>query len=1008
MASDGDRPQAPLFEPNLPAANDETSWDAQFSRIVDTEFEAVNSRRAALEALRLADGLDRTDTPVDADKPFTQLAPAGGKMVDVVGLALSGGGIRSSALCLGVLQALNHHDLIKRIDYLSTVSGGGYIGSSLSATMTAASRFAFGEKPVPGQKVRASEISDTPAVGHIRNYSNYLIPAGGRDLITGIAIVVRGLVANIGFALPVVLLLAAITIFSNPARSCLYAPNLFGVAVRDGQIFSFLGNHETLKTLGFTLSGIVVALIVFIAGLIHRVVSPVNRRELFAYLAGIAVVMGVICNIAHYLPVAHFALTLSSGLLGLLLFLLWALWRSCLPDDHLQEFRSHLPTMGATYLVLVGAIAFFEFQPFMIAQMFGVAEDGGTDQSAGLVAGVVVGWIKSLAVITAPIAAIVTLFRQQFGDLLKGAGASDLTSRILAYVAKAAVWIAGLALPLLIWIGYLYLCFWGIANDKVVGAYSRQCDVSSWSAAPMLRPVESVPQLSGKIQFDSQAKTLSADIASKEAAPADEVPKVTAASHIPGWLLAAAKLLGDPNPDRWSMTLLGYYRISNNINLPMVLLYVIIAVVLFIVSWLMRPNANSLHRLYRDRLSKAFLFMPEMPKRRVAKDVPSIDQGRDFPELDLKLSQLCPRTADDDGANNYRLAAPYHLINAALNIQGSDYANRRGRNADFFLFSPVWTGSEATGYCDTAKLERKETGLDLATAMAISGAAASSNMGANSIKPLTPTLALLNVRLGYWLKNPQYVDDLTRPQHRSTLYLWAEITGRLYENADAVYLTDGGHIENLGAYELLRRRCKVIVAVDAEADASMNFGSLMTLQRYARIDLGIRIDLPWTQIRDRTRAIMALNAGKKAAEASADKSDDDAEKDHVHVAIGTIDYGCDQTGYLVYIKSSLTGDENDYIRDYARRNDTFPHETTGDQFFSEEQFEVYRALGFHMTHGFLHGDHPVAVGPGIAPRTARFTQPGEETIDKVRRALGWQVVQPPAITADPVIGPDQG
>jgi hypothetical protein len=80
-----------------------------------------------------------------------------------------------------------------------------------------------------------------------------------------------------------------------------------------------------------------------------------------------------------------------------------------------------------------------------------------------------------------------------------------------------------------------------------------------------------------------------------------------------------------------------------------------------------------------------------------------------------------------------------------------------------------------------------------------------------------------------------------------------------------------------------------------------------------------------------------------------------------HAAIGTIDYGDNEKGYIVYIKSSLSGDENDYIRDYARRYDRFPHETTGDQFFSEEQFEVYRALGFHMAHGLLGERDSVSV-----------------------------------------------
>ena len=70
------------------------------------------------------------------------------------------------------------------------------------------------------------------------------------------------------------------------------------------------------------------------------------------------------------------------------------------------------------------------------------------------------------------------------------------------------------------------------------------------------------------------------------------------------------------------------------------------------------------------------------------------------------------------------------------------------------------------------------------------------------------------------------------------------------ENSETIYLTDGGHIENLGIYELLRRRCRLIIAVDAEADPEMSFRSLVALQRYARIDLGVLIYLPWAEIRD--------------------------------------------------------------------------------------------------------------------------------------------------------------
>src|SRR6478609_4469160 len=131
MTGPGHQPQAGGVEPTLPAADDDKPWDGQFARIVQTEVQAINSRRVALGDVR-----------------FGKTYAVGNRTIDVVGLALSGGGIRSSAVCLGVLQALNHHDLIRRIDYLSTVSGGGYIGASLSATMTIAKRFVFGATPV--------------------------------------------------------------------------------------------------------------------------------------------------------------------------------------------------------------------------------------------------------------------------------------------------------------------------------------------------------------------------------------------------------------------------------------------------------------------------------------------------------------------------------------------------------------------------------------------------------------------------------------------------------------------------------------------------------------------------------------------------------------------------------------------------------------------------------------------------------------------------------------------
>src|ERR1700730_14263574 len=201
-------------------------------------------------------------------------------------------------------------------------------------------------------------------------------------------------------------------------------------------------------------------------------------------------------------------------------------------------------------------------------------------------------------------------------------------------------------------------------------------------------------------------------------------------------------------------------------------------------------------------------------------------------------------------------------------------------------------------------------------------------------------------------------------------YLAKETFGLLDENTKNVYLTDGGHFDNLGLYELFRRRCKVIIATDAEADPTLNFDSLIRLQRYARIDLGVRVDLPWEDIR--------RSSVKITNQTPHGSSDDPKRCCGPHVAVGRIEYGENEYGVLIYIKASMSGDESDLIRDYRRRNPAFPHETTLDQFFGEEQFEVYRALGFHATLGFFNGRDRAAM---------LETSPVKDWPEAIQRAL---------------------
>jgi len=791
----------------------------RFHEVFEEEIEAVNARRRrfgrAEVALELEPDLNSQPNAHAEGEPIMRPTTGSG----LAGLALSGGGIRSASFCLGALQALDNAGVLKSIDYLSTVSGGGYIGTSLSAAMT----HAKGDFPFT-----SSLTQDEPyPVQHIRNHSNYLFPHGSINVFYNVAIYLRGLLANALLILPWLLVLAAITIFFKPDSESLH------VSIRGTFPAAFNADH-----FGATL----IALCVF----------------------------------------------------GLLL-LIWGLWRSLDITSWEAEIDIGSPwtLVSAIVLILLLFIVFCELQPFVLDGIFkSAARPGGIFSSF-------VGWLQALAAVLAPFSAAVAFFSRSFGRLLKqGAERPSLAALASRAAGRAAVYIAGAAIPFLLWMAYLYLCFAGIKDVNISGY------------------------------------------------------------HAPLWLSdVSQRWFGDKPP----------------FGTPIAWFYLAIGIVLFLLSLLLAPNANSLHRLYRDRLSKAFLFDPTRIEGRRS--------GTGFKRESVSVSGLAltDRLKYEDfelaPIDRFKLSqiswidTPFPLINTALNIQGSKYANRRGRNADFFVFSPKFIGSGATQYVKTKEFEDDVPELDLATAMAVSGAAASSNMGASSIKALTPTLAILNIRLGYWVANPRQLAQDRKPSSVfasvfDQFYFLQELLGLMRESSGTIYLTDGGHIENLGIYELLRRRCELIIAVDAEADPEMSFRSLVALQRYARIDLGVLIDLPWAEIRDGTRA-----ASEEIAKSGG--SPPDAAPHGPHCAVGKIIYPQDREGILLYVKSSITGDENDYIVDYKRRFPSYPHETTADQLFSEEQFEVYRALGFHAVNELFSGSDHV----GMRPKAAQWQGP---------------------------------
>jgi hypothetical protein len=218
--------------------------------------------------------------------------------------------------------------------------------------------------------------------------------------------------------------------------------------------------------------------------------------------------------------------------------------------------------------------------------------------------------------------------------------------------------------------------------------------------------------------------------------------------------------------------------------------------------------------------------------------------------------------------------------------------------------------------------------------MAISGAAASPNMGYHSSPLVTFLMALFNLRLGWWLGNPARNEPKIWRSYGPGASAWVmlrEMFGLTSDDDKYVYLSDGGHFENLGLYEMVLRRCRFIVVVDAGCDRDTRLEDLGNALRKIRIDfcIPIAIDL------------------------------DPILKNNKRCATGTIDYAAvdgkgSPPGKLIYIKPRVTENEPPDIFNYWKVNEAFPHEPTSDQWFSESQFESYRMLGFHTIQDIVH------------------------------------------------------
>ena len=825
-------------------------------------------------------------------------------------LCFSGGGIRSATFNLGVLQALAKLGLLDRFDYLSSVSGGGYIAGWLKKWLHVRPLATLSQilaDPTRDPEVTPLQPEPKP-IDYLREYSNYLTPRVGlfsADTWAAAALIVRNLILNWLVLVPVLavivavpqlaLLIAAASPMASPGQpnpTAAWGANALHTAAvlalwASAAAYHLRRDRNRPATEKAVLMLVVVPLLLAclalaFAGLWLRAEAYDDPHlwgfsllwcagiPLFGWLLAVVSTRGqtgspgVISDLA--------GIVLSGGIVAVPLF---ALTRSSLPA---LEARPPLFIVFAVPILL----GLYLLARSLFVAFASLGERRGTTPEKAVPAAPsateighadrewwarLSGWILLFAVAWLGGSAIVVL-----GQYLL----TMIAGKAVALMGGAS----GLAAALL------------GASSSTSGKSDRQdaptSRVAEWSLR-LLAPLTIVFVAIGLAEMNARG-----------------------AGFLTG--LPASELRVDRMS--WRPTLPVGLHLADVLGGPFASL-VAAVFASWLLGWVVNVNRFSAHGLYRNRLVRAYLGASNLSRQ--ADPFTGFD-----PRDDLPLHELA------GGAS----PRPLLVVNATLNLVRGQKLAWQQRKAESFSMTPLFCGNFHDGY----RLSREyggSDGISLGAAITTSGAAANPNAGYHSSPLVSFLMTLFNVRLGCWLGNTNEhgakVFRSSGPRH-AWMSLFADLLGFTDARHAYVSLSDGGHFENLGAYEMVLRRCRQIVVVDVGQDPTHSLEDLGNLVRKVRVDFGIPITFE-TPIAILPRAVAGSG---------------------LLCALGTIGYDevdrGTSPGQLLYLKPTLRGpSEVPYdVFSYARSSRDFPHQTTADQWFSESQFESYRALGQYL------------------------------------------------------------
>jgi hypothetical protein len=859
---------------------------------------------------------------------------------NALGLAFSGGGIRSATFNLGVIQALAERGLLRRFDYLSTISGGGYIGSWLSLFIK---RYAGGDV---GQAEQALKSRDADGLEHrairfLRSFSNYLTPRVGlsKDTLVAVATYLRNLLLNLTI---LVTLIGAVLLL--PRIAALVADMLQGWA-------RFENWRDAIMAVLLVLPAFAVAL-----GLLYRPTERGVHRPWFMRgpvliaLIDMPVLAAVFVSASYYIHAAVHSVSEPYAWFRSVVLAYIVLWviGLVLATVFLPDAR------GRARALVARDKAKWHFAFLAFAVLAGALGGALLNGIAGAIralpvehrlwVGVTLGPPAVISVIMLMVVAHIGFMGRKFGE----------PDRELWSVFGARLMALVLAWVLLFGIAYFGAAATRWTNDWVVGLGGAAWVLTTLFGVFAGRSKKTgTPEANRGLELLTRFapyafvlglllvmswgvhRALEAADQARGGPPSLTQPLPSAP---PGITLRADPLPGRPvvtvrgpdEPGLWnqflSITATEYGSIRRWFEpwwaLPGMALALFAAALL--MSWRVNINLFSLHHFYRNRLTRCYLGATN-PERK-----PHALTGFD-PEDDVSFADLAP-------GESPRVQRPLHIVGTAINLNRGRQLAWQNRRAASFAFTPLHAGYQpASAQVSGGFRAVGQYGVDaqghsimLGTTVAISGAAASPNMGYHTSPAVAFLLTVFNVRLGHWCGDTAHEDAWRKRDPVLGLRYWlAELTGTADQDYPFVSLSDGGHFENLGIYELVRRRCALILASDAGADPKYAFEDLAEAMRKCYTDFGVRIVF-----------------GATGVDGIRPKRKKPSERHH---AIARIEYPDGMPpGTLIYWKSSVTAAMPPDILNYQRTRKDFPHESTADQFFDEAQFESYRNLGYEV------------------------------------------------------------